>query len=516
MDKYYSNSTFIALFSLFIITIISFTLPLIGGIYIVSSLGGSHEIAIYSVCFYGFGNALGIPLGRVLIRKIGAIKLLFICTALFGILSLLCALAPTFPVYITIRLFQGFAVGPLFILFNQLITSLASPSQKSLFTFITLMIFTIGPSVGACWGGWIAYDYNWRIMFYINFVLLIFLAIFLAIRLRGFSPSIIFKPFDTTGYFFYAIAIFSLGFALTTGQEFDWHRSPLILSLLIIGTCFLIFFILRSIYCPHPLFEMRFFKLPQIWFGLVHLTGLFSIYFGTIILLAFWLHLYVNYTPIWIGLILGVMVIVGGGIGIILRKFMAKIDVRIPLLVSIFLFMISSFYTTTFNSYVDFDRIAFTRILAGGGLAFFLPSIFRHFFETISTQKTLELIALFQVSRVLSSSLGAALFSILFQRRQTFYHDRMGSRLTEFSGQTDAFFSRASDFFLTGKHADTQLQIELSRVATSLALDDCFYLMGCLLIALFILSSFSLLVSSLNLSNYRSPINVFPFRKTMD
>jgi MFS transporter, DHA2 family, multidrug resistance protein len=71
-----------------------------------------------------------------------------------------------------------------------------------------------------------------------------------------------------------------------------------------------------------------------------------------------------------------------------------------------------------------------------------------------------------------------ALFLILWHRREVFFHLRLGSSLTAFAHETQQFLERAKLVHLQGKHAAAQLDYYLTRQASALALDDCFYLMG--------------------------------------
>ena len=141
----------------------------------------------------------------------------------------------------------------------------------------------------------------------------------------------------------------------------------------------------------------------------------------------------------------------------------------------------------SFNEEINFGRIAFSRTIAGFGLAFFLPPLFRLCFRTFPEKNALDIVGLFQVGRLLSTSLGAAIYTTIWQRRQAFYHERLGSKLTAFSMQTRDFFSQAKEFHLRGNPAHAELNELLDRQAIALALDDCFYLMGWVMVGLLIL-----------------------------
>ncbi len=463
--------------------------------YIVGDLGGSNDIASYTVTFFALGNALGIPLGRTCVDKFGTAKCLVFGMLLFCLLSLVCAIAPNYPFFIAVRFLQGFSCGPFYALIFYLNAKLVPAEKRGLFTSITLSIFTMSPVIGACWGGWIAYEWNWRWIFYFDLPLQLFLAFCLWRRLKGFDSH---KPpnqnssFDLIGYLSFSIGVLCLGSVLTTGQQLDWFRSPLIITLAVLGILSLIYFIIWEFHHPTPILYLRMLKNPYFSFALFNLTILFSAYFGMVILLALWLNLWVKYTPDWIALLIGTMAFSGVFPMFLIDEKIRKMDNRIFLAISIVFLAISCFHTMLFNVDINFGRIAFSRILAGIGLAFFLAPIFRISFHNFPKENHIHVLSLFQVVRALASGLGASIYTTIWLRRQVFYHDRLGSKLTVLSPETQEFFSKAAQIDLHGETANAQLEYFLQRESISLALDDCFYLMGMLLIGMAVIFALTL------------------------
>lgn len=487
-------SIFISLFLVLFLVIFDYAITLTSAIYTVSDLGGSGFMSNYATSFYALGNALGVPLGRSFSDKVGPIRLLIICLSLFGFFSGMCALSSTFFFFVAFRFIQGIVGGPFYTLLNRLFALLTPQGKETLFTSITLTIFTVGPVLGASFGGWIAYDYIWQWAFYINIPLSIFLSFFLRKKLKNLAVPPLNRTFDSVGYFFYFVSVFSLGFVFITGQEFDWFRSPLINAFFGIGIFTTLFFLPWSYFHPDPIVNFRFLKNPSVAFGLIYLAVLFSAYFGMVILLSLWLNLYVNYTPLWIAVLIGTMALAGLFPTFLMMNRIGLMDCRFPLIIALIFLAYSCFHTALFNVEINFERIASSRIFAGVGLALFLPPIFRLCFHSIPKEKGLDMVILFQFVRALSSGIGSALYSILWQRRVVFFHERLGEKLTVFSAPTRNFFTQAHHFHLAGNKAAAQLNVYLERQATSLALDDCFYFMGIVMIGLGLLTliSFSL------------------------
>lgn len=476
---------FFALFCVLFSVIFNYTLSIMASPYIVADLGGSNDIATYTVTFFALGNALGIPLGRALMGRIGVIRFLVTGMVLFAFFSWTCAIAPTYPFFNASRFLQGFVSGPFYALAFYLFGTLEPKEKKGLFSSIILTLFTIGPVIGACWGGWIAYEWNWRWPFYFNIPMKLLLAVYLWKKLRSLNlPPLPKIPFDGIGYLFYALAIFTLGFATITGQELDWLRSNLILTCFALGIPSFLFFIFWDLNHPHPILAIKLLKNKILSYALFNLAVLFSAYFGMIILLSLWLKLWANYTPDWIAALLGTMALTGLFPMFLIDKRISRIDNRIFLSLAILLLALSCLHTMIFNVDINMGRIAGSRLLAGLGLALFLAPIFRLSFRDVPEEDRLHVMGLFQVVRALSSGMGAAIYAVIWQRRQVFFHDRLGSKLTATSPNTQEFFHNASALGLKGETADAQLAYYLQREATSLALDDCFYLMAWILIGL--------------------------------
>jgi MFS transporter, DHA2 family, multidrug resistance protein len=478
--------SFVQLATIFLM-VFNFTLTLMASPYITWDLGGSNTITVYTIVFYSLGSALSIPLGSALLERFNTYRLFTFLLGLFAITSVLCALAPNFFFFNLCRFLQGFTAGPFYILCSQIHAHFVPKEKKDGYTALIVTIFAIVPVFGACFGGWIAYDYNWRYLFYYNVPVILLLIFLMRSHLEGYHIPILKKPFDRIGYFFYFLGILSLGIVATMVQQLDWYRSTWVVSLAVIGSVSFIFFVLWSLQTLHPIFNFSLIKNRVFAFALINVAVLFSIYFGMVVLLALWLTLDVNYTPIWIGFLIGSMAIVGLFPRYFVEKRFRLLDARIYLGIAIVFFAISAFHTSIFDVDIDFGRIAISRFIAGFGVAFFLPPIFRLCFRSFPSEQEKDVMTYFQVIRSLSSGLGGAVYSIIWQRRESFYHSRLGGLLTDFSSSTKEFFAKAKIIGIEGLKADAQLNYYLDRRAKSLALDDSFYLMGWILVGLFFL-----------------------------
>jgi DHA2 family multidrug resistance protein len=471
------------LFSALFVVAFTFTMTSMAAPYIAFDLGGSQDITIYTVVFYGIGSALSIPLGKPLAARLRSGRVLVYCLLLEALFTFGAGVSPNYPTFLIFRFLEGVAGGPFYPLLNHLLQAHVPREKRPVSVSIFVTILAIVPAIGACWGGFIAYEYAWQWIFAFNVPWIVLLAALLWLKLGSLPLAPEKTPFDRIGYFFYAIGIFSLATAATVSQQLDWYRSPLLVAMTLIGAPSLLFFILWNRLSPNPLLDLTTFKRPQFCFAMLNLMILFSVYFGMITLIPQWLKLYAAYTPNWIAAIIGGMAFGAFLPWYLLQNKLGRLDCRIPLSLAIIFLAISAFHTTIFDVEINFGRIAFSRVIGGIGLSLFLPPLFQLAFKGVPDDKMIDNIEVFQVLRNLSAGLGAGIYDICWQRRQVFFHERLGEELNVFSQQTKNFFARTKQYWIPDD-PNAVLEQFLQRRATSLALDDVFWLMAWILVAL--------------------------------
>lgn len=203
-------------------------------------------------------------------------------------------------------------------------------------------------------------------------------------------------------------------------------------------------------------------------------------------LLSIWLNQYVRYTPNWVAVAIGTMAVTALSLMIFIQNIKRKNSLLVLLVALIFL-ALSCYMTMNFDVDVDFKRIALSRIVAGIGLALFLPPLFHLVLNNCSPEEELDGLLFFQMTRTLASGVGLALYATVWQRRDVFYHSRLGSTLTAYSEKTKLFFDQVQMFGVRGLSQDALLEEALERQSQSLAINDCFYLMGLIMAGLILL-----------------------------
>ena len=481
-DEKLTKSLFLAFLAIIFVNLANFALTNMAARYITDPLGASTDIASYTISFFGIGNALTMPLAIHLKDVFGIKKLMIVCMILFTLTSLITAFATSYAAILIYRLLQGMASGPLFVLVTCFMKELANKETREKFFRCVLVTFIVAPIIGGVFGGTIAYYYRWEMIFYLDAILLLGVTIWTVFSLYPFKFEMKKISFDCLGYIFFFIGVLCLGLSLILGQRLDWFRSEIFLALFIKGSISTLFFIVWSLSCKNPILDLKLLKDNVLDFGLFQLIVLFSCYFGMSMLLSLWLNIYISYSIKWINLVLAVMPLTGFLVMFAIKSLKNKKSYLVLFFATILL-CISCFYTSTFDSMVNFNRILISRVIAGFGLALFLPPLFHLVVEIAEKDVQLKSVTFFQFTRAMSSSLGIAFFTTIWQRRAAFYHSRLGGQLTIYSEDTLKYLDKFKDFDLSKMMRVNELSSALSLQSRTLAINDCFYLMGWILLA---------------------------------
>lgn len=473
---------FFSLFASLFLAISYTAMTNMSGLYIVSDLGGPKEISIYGMVFFGLGSLFSIPITESVANYFGGMRLFVYALLLAAFFSFLCGVASTYTLFNIYRIGMGFSFGFFFVLSRRLMLLFAAKEKLDNYTFITQLLYAICPVVGACIGAFFSYESLWRLIFYSGSAVCLLLGSYVWCSFRHLDPPSSEGPIiqDKVGFFFFIIGTSCLTTALALSQQLDWYRSTTFLWLLVCGIPTLLFSVLWTFFQKRPFLKWSLFQHPPLLCTYLCATLFFSAYFGIIILIPLWLNLYTNYTVLWIAALVGIMAVAGLIAYFIFRGLVkAKVNPYLIMAIASILFALSCYYSTFFNPDVDFLHLLIARFLSGLGIVFFFLPLIHLLTQGDEKERSSDTMTLLQVIRMSSSSLGAALYVILWIRRQSFFHERLGEGLNATSILTKDFFQRAqTEFHLTASQSVEQLNILLDREATSLALNDALCFMG--------------------------------------
>jgi len=217
--------------------------------------------------------------------------------------SALCGLAPAAEALIAARGVQ--ALGAAILLANgpAILTKTFPAEQRGRALGLQATMTYLGLTVGPSFGGWLAQEYGWRSVFYIN-VPVGLLALVLSLRfIRQDRPDATSEAFDLAGAAAFVAGLVALLLALNQGHAWGW-TSPAVLGLLAAAGLLLAGFvhIERRVSCPMldlSLFRSRIFSAAAIS-AVLNYVSIYSITF----LLPFYLIQGRGLNPAQAGLLL--------------------------------------------------------------------------------------------------------------------------------------------------------------------------------------------------------------------
>ena len=217
---------------------------------------------------YLLSLAVFIPASGRAADKFGARTVFALAIAVFMLGSALCAQAPSLPLFVLARAFQGLG-GAMMMPVGRLVL-LRAVERKDLVSAMSWVLVPalIGPIVGPPIGGFIVTYLDWRWIFYINLPIGL-LGLGLVLRFIADTRGEPAGPFDWSGMALSGVALGCLFF----GFELASHPAlaPLVVGLLGTGFAFGFLYVRHARHTADPIMDLSLMRLPS--FGTSVIAG---------------------------------------------------------------------------------------------------------------------------------------------------------------------------------------------------------------------------------------------------
>ncbi|HEX6210269.1 MAG TPA: DHA2 family efflux MFS transporter permease subunit, partial [Methylomirabilota bacterium] len=337
------------------------------------SLSAGLDEVSWVITSYLAANAVVIPATGWLVGLFGRKRIFLICTTLFVVSSFLSGAAPDLTTLIVARIFQGLGGGPIIPLSQAILWEIFPFHQRGLAMAVWGVGFILGPILGPTVGGYLADEWSWRWIFYIN--LPVGIVGFLMASAFLFDPPYLRKVsrVDWWGLGLMVAGFGCMQLVLDRGEREDWFDSSTIVAMTIVAVCALVGFLVRELTTRDPILDLTVFTDRNFATGvsLISIVG-FGMFSGMLLVAVFTQKL-LGYDAWTSGLVLA-----PGGLGNICSLFasgmVTRVDQRWMLAFGCLLNAVSLYMMTSLTLGMDYWALALPRFVQGFAVGFiFVP-----------------------------------------------------------------------------------------------------------------------------------------------
>ena len=458
------------------------------------SLSASVDEIAWVLTSYLAANAVIIPATGWLSGLLGRKRFFLICTMLFTVSSFLSGIAPTLEFLVAMRIFQGIGGGPMIPISQAIMWEIFPLRQRGMAMAVWGIGIMMGPIFGPTLGGWIADNWSWRWIFYIN--LPIGVLGFLAASAFLFDPPHIRRParIDGLGLGLMVVGFSAMQYVLDRGEREDWFESGWMVALTVLAVCALAGFIAREVTTEHPILDFSVFGDRNFTLGaaLVSLTA-FGLY-ASMLLVALYTQQVLGYDAWNAGLVLA-----PGGVGnmislVIAGRLIAHVDQRWLLAIGLVLNGIGLAMMSSITLSVDYWTLVWPRFVQGLGLGFTFVPLTTLALATVAKDRLGNATAAFNVVRNIGGSIGIALATTYLVRRSQHHQATLVGHVDVWSAPTTArlsqwarhFWDSGADTFTASRRATAMLYHDTVTQAQVLAYADEFWILSTFFFAVLI------------------------------
>ena len=373
-------------------------------------------------------NGILIPISAFLFNKYSYRKLFIIGLTLFTLGSLVCAISFNFPIMMSGRVLQAIGAGILMPLGSNVIVTIFPPEKRCVAMGTMGIAMILAPAIGPTLSGYIVQNYDWNVMFYGMFFIGI-IAIVIGLFWFKLYQSTTNPKADIPGIIYSTIGFGSLLYGFSEAGNKGWGSTEIV-TMFIVGTVFIIFFILRELRMKAPMLSLEVLKYPTYTLTtVINMIVMMSLY-GGMILLPLYLQNLRGFSALDSGLLLLPGALVMGALGPVAGKLLDTIGIKPLAIFGIGIMTYATWELSKLNMDTTYLHIMWIYIVRSFGMAFVMMPIMTAGMNALPPRLISHGNAFVNTMRQLAGSIGTAILVTVMTTQQT-------NHLSAFSEELD-------------------------------------------------------------------------------
>ena len=362
-------------------------------------------------------NGILIPISAFLFNKYSYRKLFIIGLALFTLGSLVCAISFNFPIMMSGRVLQAIGAGILMPLGSNVIVTIFPPEKRGVAMGTMGIAMILAPAIGPTLSGYIVQNYDWNVMFYGMFFIGI-IAIVIGLFWFKLYQSTTNPKADIPGIIYSTIGFGSLLYGFSEAGNKGWGSTEIV-TMFIVGTVFIIFFILRELRMKAPMLSLEVLKYPTYTLTtVINMIVMMSLY-GGMILLPLYLQNLRGFSALDSGLLLLPGALVMGALGPVAGKLLDTIGIKPLAIFGIGIMTYATWELSKLNMDTTYLHIMWIYIVRSFGMAFVMMPIMTAGMNALPPRLISHGNAFVNTMRQLAGSIGTAILVTVMTTQQT-------------------------------------------------------------------------------------------------
>ena len=247
-------------------------------------------------------NGIMIPVTAFLIGKFSTRSLFLTSLGLFIVGTIICAIAPVYPVLLLGRVVQAASGGLMIPLMQTILFAIYSREERGTAMGTFGLVISFAPAIGPSLSGWIVDHWPWQILFYMMLPIAVLSFAFAYFMLRNVTEQS--NPrLDVLSVILSSFGFGGLLFGFGNAGEAGWMDAT-VLAPLIIGVVALTWFIARQLKLDEPLLNLRVLKYPMYTLGTLLGVFVFIAMIGGMLIIPMYMQTMRDFTAMESGLVL--------------------------------------------------------------------------------------------------------------------------------------------------------------------------------------------------------------------